>query len=72
MAIKCIKARNNFLCILTNKQTDVFLRQLFFHDILSNFWLQPWMNRWFVENQELPTQASMLSVQLIFFISMLS
>ena len=33
---------------------------------LSNFLLQPWMNRWFAENEELPTQASMISVQLIF------
>jgi len=38
---------------------------------LSDFWLQPRMNRWFAENEELPTQASMISVQLIFFISTL-
>ena len=34
---------------------------------LSDFWLQPWMNRWFAENEELPTQACMISVQLIFY-----
>jgi hypothetical protein len=27
---------------------------------LFDFWLQPWMNRWFAGNEKLPMQASMI------------
>ena len=32
---------------------------------LSDFWLQSWINRWFTRNEELPTQASRISMRLI-------
>jgi hypothetical protein len=32
---------------------------------LFDFWLQPWMNRWCAGNEELPMQASRISMCLI-------
>ena len=37
----------------------------FFMMFLADFWLQPWMNRWFAGNEELPMQANKISMRLI-------
>ena len=44
---------------------DVSMPFLFFMMFLADFWLQPWMNRWFAGNEELPVQANMISMRLI-------
>ena len=65
------------VCLLINMHKKLFLvfmqwvAMMYFYDncfsmmFLSDFWLQSWMNRWFAGNEELPTQASRISMRLI-------
>ena len=75
--LKLFASSSSPVCLLINMHKKLFLfcmqwvAMMYFYDncfsmmFLSDFWLQSWMNRWFAGSEELPTQASRISMCLI-------